>query len=148
MSDPPLLIILVFGAVTLNSVRETMDKVVSAQGCTSCLPVSEQEIDISFYVYFSVIKVREYELRRENFSLNGNFGFGIQEHIDLGIKYDPSIGIYGMDFYVVLGRAGTNVRHRRRKTGRVGNAQMLHKEDAMKWFQQKYDGIILNAKKQ
>jgi large subunit ribosomal protein L11e len=121
---------------------------VHTQGCTSCLPVSEQEIDISFYVYFSVIKVREYELRRENFSLNGNFGFGIQEHIDLGIKYDPSIGIYGMDFYVVLGRAGTNVRHRRRKTGRVGNAQMLHKEDAMKWFQQKYDGIILNAKKQ
>lgn len=26
-------------------------------------------------------------------------GFGIDEHIDLGIKYDPSIGIYGMDFY-------------------------------------------------
>ena len=37
------------------------------------------------------------------------FGFGIQEHIDLGIKYDPSIGIYGMDFYVVLGRPGFNV---------------------------------------
>jgi large subunit ribosomal protein L11e len=31
-----------------------------------------------------------------NFSATGNFGFGIQEHIDLGIKYDPSIGIYGM----------------------------------------------------
>ena len=38
------------------------------------------------------LKVREYELRRDNFSENGNFGFGIQEHIDLGIKYDPSIG--------------------------------------------------------
>ena len=32
------------------------------------------------------LKVKEYELRRENFSENGNFGFGIQEHIDLGIK--------------------------------------------------------------
>ena len=31
-------------------------------------------------------KVREYELRKENFSDNGNFGFGIAEHIDLGIK--------------------------------------------------------------
>jgi large subunit ribosomal protein L11e len=30
--------------------------------------------------------VKEYELRKENFSSNGNFGFGIQEHIDLGIK--------------------------------------------------------------
>jgi len=50
--------------------------------------------------------VREYELRKGNFSATGNFGFGIQEHIDLGIKYDPNIGIYGMDFYVVLGRPG------------------------------------------
>jgi ribosomal protein L5 len=53
------------------------------------------------------LKVREYELRKDNFSDTGNFGFGIQEHIDLGIKYDPSIGIYGLDFYVVLGRPGT-----------------------------------------
>lgn len=51
-------------------------------------------------------QVREYELRRDNFSANGNFGFGIQEHIDLGIKYDPSIGIFGLDFYVVLQRPG------------------------------------------
>ena len=91
--------------------------------------------------------MKEYELRKENFSHNGNFGFGIQEHIDLGIKYDPSIGIYGMDFYVVLGRPGTSVRQRRRKTGRVGAPHRLHKEDAMKWFQTKYDGIILNTKK-
>jgi ribosomal protein L5 len=32
-----------------------------------------------------------------NFSATGNFGFGIDEHIDLGIKYDPGIGIFGMD---------------------------------------------------
>merc|ERR1711973_25676 len=65
------------------------------------------------------LKVREYELRRDNFSGNGNFGFGIQEHIDLGIKYDPSIGIYGMDFYVVLGRPGMNVPKKKRKPGRL-----------------------------
>ena len=38
---------------------------------------------------------KEYELLRRNFSATGNFGFGISEHIDLGIKYDPSTGIYG-----------------------------------------------------
>jgi hypothetical protein len=27
-------------------------------------------------------------------------------------RYDPSIGIYGMDFYVVLGRPGMNIPHR------------------------------------
>jgi len=48
------------------------------------------------------LKVKEYELRKGNFSSSGNFGFGISEHIDLGIKYDPSIGIYGMDFYCCM----------------------------------------------
>ena len=65
--------------------------------------------NVKFHEIFSSFQVREYELRRDNFSLNGNFGFGIQEHIDLGIKYDPSIGIYGMDFYVVLGRPVLNL---------------------------------------
>lgn len=48
------------------------------------------------------LKVKEYELIRRNFSDSGNFGFGIQEHIDLGIKYDPSTGIYGA-FYCLFG---------------------------------------------
>ncbi|KAK9870520.1 hypothetical protein WA026_008078 [Henosepilachna vigintioctopunctata] len=60
---------------------------------------------------------------------SGNFGFGIQEHIDLGIKYDPSIGIYGLDFYIVL---GFNVAHRRKKQAKVGFPHRLTKEDAMK----------------
>ena len=45
----------------------------------------------------------------------GNFGFGISEHIDLGIKYDPYTGIFGMDFYIVLNRCGMRVKYRKRK---------------------------------
>jgi large subunit ribosomal protein L11e len=32
------------------------------------------------------LKVKEYELRQRNFSESGCFGFGITEHIDLGLK--------------------------------------------------------------
>merc|ERR1712214_256104 len=92
------------------------------------------------------LKVREYELRRDNFSENGNFGFGIQEHIDLGIKYDPSIGIYGMDFFVVLERPGQRIARRRRCQSRIGAPHRLGKEDAQKWFQVKYDGILMPGK--
>merc|ERR1712105_237683 len=91
------------------------------------------------------LKVREYELRKNNFSNTGNFGFGIQEHIDLGIKYDPSIGIYGLDFYVVLGRPGFSVAERRRKSS-IGFQHRITKEESIKWFQSKYDGIILPGK--
>merc|ERR1712198_307488 len=79
------------------------------------------------------LRVKEYELRKNNFSNNGNFGFGIQEHIDLGIKYDPSIGIYGLDFYVVLTRKGFRVNHRKRAPGKVGRQHMLRADDAIKW---------------
>uniref|UniRef100_A0A6J0U4W6 Large ribosomal subunit protein uL5 n=10 Tax=Bifurcata TaxID=1329961 RepID=A0A6J0U4W6_9SAUR len=92
------------------------------------------------------LKVREYELRKNNFSDTGNFGFGIQEHIDLGIKYDPSIGIYGLDFYVVLGRPGFSIADKKRRTGSIGAKHRISKEEAMRWFQQKYDGIILPGK--
>jgi large subunit ribosomal protein L11e len=66
------------------------------------------------------LKVKEYELQRNNFSATGNFGFGITEHIDLGIKYDPATGIYGMDFFVCLERAGYRVARRKAKQTKVG----------------------------
>jgi len=88
------------------------------------------------------LKVKEYELKRKNFSNSGNFGFGIDEHIDLGIKYDPSTGIYGMDFYVVLGRKGKRIGRKKRKPGRMGPRQRISKADAQQWFQKKFDGIL------
>ncbi|CAB4416586.1 unnamed protein product [Rhizophagus irregularis] len=90
------------------------------------------------------LKVKEYELKRSNFSETGNFGFGIQEHIDLGIKYDPSIGIYGMDFYVVLGRPGARVSRRRKSQKKIGFNHRVTKDETIKWFKQRFDGIVLN----
>jgi large subunit ribosomal protein L11e len=73
----------------------------------------------------------------------GNFGFGIDEHIDLGIKYDTSTGIFGMDFYVVLCRAGKRVGRRKAKNGRVGKFQRVSKEEAKMWFIEN-GGTVLN----
>ena len=64
--------------------------------------------------------------------------------VSLCFRYDPSTGIYGMDFYVVLERPGYRVGRRRRCKARVGIQHRVTKEDAMKWFQVKYEGVILN----
>lgn len=74
----------------------------------------------------------------------GNFGFGIEEHIDLGIKYDTSTGIFGMDFYVVLGRAGKRVATRRARRNILGKFQRVGKDDAKLWFIENMGGTILN----
>jgi large subunit ribosomal protein L11e len=91
------------------------------------------------------LKVKEYELRKKNFSQTGNFGFGIMEHIDLGLKYNPSTGIYGMDFYVVMKRAGGGrVAKRRAKRTKIGFQHKCTKTETQKWFVDKYEGILTN----
>eukprot|EP00999_Lentomonas_sp_LEN2_P000813 NODE_1812_length_731_cov_18.925497_g1762_i0.p1 GENE.NODE_1812_length_731_cov_18.925497_g1762_i0~~NODE_1812_length_731_cov_18.925497_g1762_i0.p1 ORF type:complete len:182 (-),score=45.15 NODE_1812_length_731_cov_18.925497_g1762_i0:116-661(-) len=93
------------------------------------------------------LKVKEYELRTNNFSKEGTFGFGVNEHIDLGLRYDPSTGIYGMDFFVVLERPGFRVNRRRRCKSRIGNQHRVTKRESINWFTKKYDGIVLDPKK-
>ncbi|GAB2213663.1 hypothetical protein Drorol1_Dr00017976 [Drosera rotundifolia] len=60
-------------------------------------------------------------------------------------RYDPSTGIYGMDFYVVLECPGYRVGRYCKCKSRVGIQHMVTKEDVMKWFQMKHEErVILN----
>jgi large subunit ribosomal protein L11e len=89
------------------------------------------------------LKVKEFELNKNCFSQTGNFGFGIHEHIDLGMRYDPSTGIYGMDFYVVLKRPGDRVSKKKRCRSRIGTYQRISQEEAQEWFKQRFEGTLL-----
>ncbi|KAL8914615.1 MAG: hypothetical protein Q9171_000796 [Xanthocarpia ochracea] len=92
------------------------------------------------------LKVKEYELKRRNFSETGNFGFGISEHIDLGIKYDPGIGIYGMDFYCCMTRPGQRVAKRRRCKAKIGASHRINQLETIKWFKNRFEGIVRGEK--
>jgi len=61
-------------------------------------------------------EARDRQLDVESIDRNGNFSFGIADYTDFtGMKYDPAIGIHGMDVAVELGRAGYRVRGRRQR---------------------------------
>lgn len=49
-----------------------------------------------------------------------------------------------MDFYIVLERRGYRVAKRRKQLSRVGVGHRVTKDDAMKWFQTKFEGVVLN----
>jgi large subunit ribosomal protein L11e len=51
-----------------------------------------------------------------------------------------------MDFYVVLGRAGFDIGKHKHKKARIGASHKISKDEAIKWFQQTYDGVILPGK--
>jgi large subunit ribosomal protein L11e len=91
----------------------------------------------------NALKVKEHELKKSNFSEDGNFGFGIDEHIDLGIKYDTNTGIFGMDFYVILARAGKRVARRKHAAGKFGKHQRITADDAKQWFTEKMAGTVI-----
>merc|ERR1711970_492501 len=88
------------------------------------------------------LKITDYEISAKHFSETGNFGFGVNEHIDLGLKYDPQTGIYGMDFFIVLRRPGFRVAKKKAKRGRMGVTHRVTKEDAMEWVRQTFNADI------
>lgn len=69
----------------------------------------------------------------------GNFSFGIREHIDIpGVKYDPQIGILGLDVTVSLSRPGYNIRKRSKHKARVGKKHIITKQDAKDYIKTEF----------
>ena len=85
----------------------------------------------------TLLQALENRLKPSQFDANGNFSFGIAEYISIpGIKYDPEIGIVGMDVCVTLERPGFRVKRRRIKARKVGKRHRLVKEEVIKWAEQ------------
>lgn len=80
----------------------------------------------------------DFKLSKDIFDKHGNFSFGIKEHIDIpGVKYDPEIGIFGMDVCVTLERPGFRIK-RKKISGKIGKKHLIHPEEAMEWVVKNY----------
>ncbi len=78
------------------------------------------------------------ELRRDQIN-DGNFSIGIKEYIDLpNVKYDPSIGILGMDVCVALERPGFRVKRRKIKKSKIGKKHLITKEETIEWLMKNF----------
>jgi len=76
-----------------------------------------------------------YTIKKSSIDLHGNFAFGIKEHIHIpGVKYDPSIGIFGMDVIVALERPGYRVARRRRRRSKIGKTHYVTREEAIEFI--------------
>ena len=74
-----------------------------------------------------------FKIKRRSFDAQGNFSFGVSEHINLpGVRYDPSIGIYGMDVCVKLERKGFRIA-RKSKSSKISDSHKITPEEAIEW---------------
>ncbi len=74
-----------------------------------------------------------FTLKASSFDPFGNVAFGITEHISLpGVKYDPELGIFGMDVALTFERPGFRVMRRRRcRKPSVPQRHRVSREEAM-----------------
>jgi large subunit ribosomal protein L5 len=81
----------------------------------------------------------EHRVRASNFDEQGNLSFGIKEHIDIpGVRYDPAVGIFGMDVCLTLERPGYRIKRRRLETRKVSKGHSLNKDDAIQFIKERY----------
>jgi large subunit ribosomal protein L5 len=90
-----------------------------------------------------VIAAKKNVLKASSFDNYGNISLGIHEHIDIpGTKYNPEIGIFGMDVNVVLSRPGYRIARKSRKSAQIGRTHRINKEEAIDFFKQEFGAEV------
>ena len=90
-----------------------------------------------------LLDAKEFTLSNSSFDKNGNVSFGISEYIDIkDAKYDPKIGMMGLQVTITLQRPGYRIKVRKLKPSRIGNNHKITKEDAINYFKEKFKVII------
>lgn len=96
----------------------------------ACIATLRKEKAIEFLN--KVLPVVDKRLSSKSFDRQGNFSFGLKEHIELpGVKYDPDVGIFGMDICVSVIRPGYRVKTRRKERSKIGTRHVLTPEDSI-----------------
>jgi large subunit ribosomal protein L5 len=82
-------------------------------------------------------------IKNSSFDNNGNISFGIHEHIDIpGTKYNPDIGIFGMDVCAALTRPGYRIS-KRRNPSKIGKNHKITKDESIEFFKAQF-GVEVN----
>jgi large subunit ribosomal protein L5 len=84
-----------------------------------------------------LLDVRDNKISNRSFDSEGNFGFGIREHIDIpGTRYDPNLGVTGLDVQVRLERPGYRVKRRFRSPKKIPMKHRISKQEAIVFAQE------------
>jgi len=79
------------------------------------------------------------KLREKQFDENGNIAFGIHEYIEIpGVKYNPKIGIMGLEVCVTLARPGFRIRRRRKMVKKIPKHHQISRQDAMTFMSENF----------
>ena len=85
------------------------------------------------------LSIRNNRLAGYSFDVLGNFSFGVPDYTDFeGMKYDPEIGVFGMDISVALERPGYRIAHRRIAPRRIPRAHRISRAEGIEFVRTKF----------
>jgi len=85
------------------------------------------------------LSIREMRVPEYSFDKEGNMSFGISDYTDFeGMKYDPEIGIFGMDISVVLRRPGNRITQRALLKRRVPKSHRVDRDEAIQYMKDNF----------
>lgn len=88
--------------------------------------------------------VKEYKIAEYSFDKEGNFSFGIADHTSFeGVKYDPEIGVFGMDISVVLRRPGARISERLREKKKLPKRQRITREKGIEFAKKRFNAVVI-----
>ena len=87
------------------------------------------------------LSIRENKIYAYSFDKEGNMSFGISDYTDFdGMKYDPEIGIFGMDVNVVIRRrGGCRVERRALLSRRLPKEHRIQRDEAIQYMTKKFN---------
>lgn len=87
-----------------------------------------------------LLAAKDNVLEESQFDDNGNLSFGIPEYIDIQeAKYDPKIGVMGLEVSITLEKAGYRVKKRKVAKARVGKKHNVTKGEAMEFMKKRFN---------
>lgn len=86
------------------------------------------------------LSIRDNRVAVYSFDKEGNLSFGISDYTDFeGMRYDPEIGIFGMDVNVVFMRPGYRVAKRRIMARKVPREHRMTRDEAISFMKERYN---------
>lgn len=89
--------------------------------------------------------VKENRIADYSFDPEGNFSFGISDYTDFeGMKYDPKIGIIGLDVCVTLTRPGKRVALRKIAPRKLPMSQRISRDEGIAFVKNKFKVEVMS----
>lgn len=87
-----------------------------------------------------LLDAKDFRLQDSQFDDNGNISFGVHEYIDIpGVKYDPKIGIMGLQACITLERPGFRIKRRKIFQKRLPKRQRIPKQEAIEFMAKNFN---------